>query len=404
MTVSEPAIQAEGLTKLYGRHPGIIDLTLDVDRGQIFGFLGPNGAGKTTTIRLLIDLIRPTRGRARVLGLDPRADGPAVRRHVGYLPGELALYENNTGRELLTFCASMRGIDDQRRGMEITDRLGIELSRRIADLSKGNKQKVGILLAMFHHPELLIMDEPTSGLDPIAQREVHGLLDDARAEGRTVFLSSHVLSEVEHIADSVGIIREGSIVAVESIQDLKRRALRQVEIRYTQPIPARAFAGVPGIRSADTDGSLVRLSVEGAMDPALRAVMRWPIEHPHLHGRAHLMRAPGWAVGAIDQAREALGLVPPEPSMHRLARHVIPTRDLDDRDTIADHREYCLIPLLHDTQLHQHVGECRGSGGASVNHQPEPRNPSAGADMSRVRRNQTPGRWAPGDSNPEPAD
>lgn len=205
--MSEAAILTEDLTKRYGKHQALDGLDLVVRRGEVFGFLGPNGAGKTTTIRLLLDLIRPTAGRVEVLGMDPRRQGREVRRRVGYLPGKLALYDRLTGREVLTYLGHLRDGVDWAHADSLARRLDLDLNRPIGALSRGNKQKVGLVQALMHRPELLILDEPTGGLDPLVQREFHRLVREASGEGRTVFLSSHVLGEVERVADRVGIIR-----------------------------------------------------------------------------------------------------------------------------------------------------------------------------------------------------
>ena len=224
--MNDTVIHTEGLSKYYGKALGVLDLDLDVPQGQVFGYLGPNGAGKTTTIRMLLDLIRPTSGTVRVLGLDVRRHSQAVRRRVGYLPGDLVLYQNLTGRELLDYAASLRGGVDWRVVERLADRLECDLARRIGDLSQGNRQKVGIIHAFMHGPELLVLDEPTMGLDPLMQQVFNQLVREARDEGRTVFLSSHILPEVEQLCDWVGIIRGGRLITVEQVEAMKERAIR----------------------------------------------------------------------------------------------------------------------------------------------------------------------------------
>ncbi|MCH7706430.1 MAG: ABC transporter ATP-binding protein, partial [Chloroflexi bacterium] len=204
--MGDTVILTEGLTKSYGKSRGIVDLNLEVRAGEVFGFLGPNGSGKTTTMRLLLDFIRPTRGRAEVFGLDVRTESMEIRRRVGYLPGDLAMYENLTGRELLTYFANLQGGVSWSYTEALAERLGLDLSRPIRTLSTGNKQKVGLVQAFMHQPELLVVDEPTSGLDPLVRQEFYRIVQEAKAEGQTVFLSSHILAEVERIADRVGII------------------------------------------------------------------------------------------------------------------------------------------------------------------------------------------------------
>ena len=269
------AIDTHQLSKRYGSRLALAELDLSVERGEVFGFLGPNGAGKTTTIRTLLDLIRPSSGQATVLGLDSHTQSLEIRRRVGYLPGELALYDNLTGRELLRYVANLRGNRD--RGVDshdvesLIERLDLDPSRPIRGLSKGNKQKVGLVLAFMHRPELLILDEPTSGLDPLVQQEFHRLVLDAKAEGRTVFLSSHVLTEVERIADRVGILREGRLIAVDAVAAIRARARHHVDIRFGRPVPAEVFAGLPGVSEATIEGDHGSFAVEGSMDGLIKA-------------------------------------------------------------------------------------------------------------------------------------
>jgi ABC-2 type transport system ATP-binding protein len=268
------AICCTGLTKFYGRTRGVEGLDLTVEPGQVFGFLGPNGAGKTTTIRLLLDFIRPTRGRVEVLGMDPSRDGLRLRRRLGYLPGELALYERLTGEQLLRFFAGLRGLHDLGDGHELAERFGLDLSRPIHTLSKGNKQKLGLVQAFLHRPELLVLDEPTSGLDPLVQREFHRLAREVAAEGRTVFLSSHVLSEVQELADRAAIVRAGHLIAVEDVDALKARAGRHVELRFASPVPAADFRNLPGVRDLRVAGPVVSCTVEGEVDALVKAAAR----------------------------------------------------------------------------------------------------------------------------------
>jgi ABC-2 type transport system ATP-binding protein len=234
------AIETQALGKRYGRHPALVDLDLRVERGEVFGFIGPNGAGKTTTIRLLLDLIRPSAGTARVLGLDARRDGVEVRRRVGYLPGDLALYEDLTAAEQLAYLARLRGLP----GLDVrplAERLSLDLHRPIRALSRGNRQKVGLVQAFMHDPELLILDEPTSGLDPLIQHEFAAMVGEARERGRTVFLSSHVLGDVERLADRVGLLRAGRLVLVDDVGALKARVTRRIELHFETPPPAGAI-------------------------------------------------------------------------------------------------------------------------------------------------------------------
>jgi ABC-2 type transport system ATP-binding protein len=275
--MTEPVIRIEGLVKRYGRYPALQGLDLAVRSGEVFGFLGPNGAGKTTTIRLLLDLLRPTAGTVRVLGSDPRAGGARLRRRIGYLPGELALGGRDTAGELLAFLGNLRGGVPTRRIHGLAERLELDLSRPLRGLSKGNKQKVGLVQAFMHDPELLILDEPSSGLDPLLQQQFLAMVQEARDQGRTVFLSSHVLAEVEHVADRVGILRAGELVATEAIQTLRQRAVRQVQIRFGIPVPATAFQHLPGARDVAVDGELLRCTVAGSADALVKAAAQFPV-------------------------------------------------------------------------------------------------------------------------------
>jgi ABC-2 type transport system ATP-binding protein len=278
----QPALHIQGLTKSYGRVQALRGVDLDVRRGEIFGFLGPNGAGKTTTIRCLLDLIRPDGGTARVLGLDPRADAVAVRRRAGYLPGELSLEANLSAERVLRQFADLRGGVNWTHVRELAGRLQLDLRSPIKNMSKGNKQKVGVVQALMGRPELLLLDEPTSGLDPLMQQEVYRLLHEARAGGATVFFSSHIIGEVEAIAERVAIIRGGRIVETLAPDDLRGRAVRRVRVRFAEPVDAVALAVVRGVTQLDGEGVAgrvmdVRLQVEGEMDPLVKALAAFPV-------------------------------------------------------------------------------------------------------------------------------
>jgi ABC-2 type transport system ATP-binding protein len=273
------AIETHKLTKWYGRSRGIVDVDLVVETGQIFGFLGPNGAGKSTTIRLLFDLIRPTSGSASVLGLDVHRDRLAIDRRASYVPGELSLYGDLTGRQLLTYLANLQGSVDADYRDKLIERLELDPTRKIKSLSRGNKQKVGLVAAFMIRPELLILDEPTAGLDPFVQLEFEHLCEEARDEGRTVFISSHQLPEVEHLCDRVGIIREGRLLAVESIADLKARALRRLEIDFGEPVTADSFANLPGVRDLTIDDCVLRCTVMGSLDALVKTAARYRIDN-----------------------------------------------------------------------------------------------------------------------------
>lgn len=270
-------VEAEGLTKFYGSRRGLRELTLEVPPGEVFGYLGPNGAGKTTTIRLMLDLIRPTSGGVRLFGIDPRRDGVEVRRRIGYLPGELVFDGRERAGAFLSFLADIRGGVPQGRIEELAERLQLDLSRQIRGLSKGNKQKVGLVQAFMHEPELLILDEPTTGLDPLMQQEFLTLVREARDNGQTVFMSSHVLAEVQSAADRVGIVRDGRLVTVERVESLGRRAVRRVEIHFEEVVPAEAFQRLPGVRDVVVEGPAVRCTVDGRLDPLVKAAARYTV-------------------------------------------------------------------------------------------------------------------------------
>ena len=272
-----PVIQTERLSKRYGSRRGLDALDLEVQQGEVFGFLGPNGAGKTTTIRLLLDLIRPTSGTARVLGEDPRTGGVALRRRLGYLAGDFVVDGGQSAGELLTFLGNLRGGVARERVERLAERLELDLHLRIKSMSKGNRQKVGLIQAFMHQPELLILDEPTSGLDPLVQQTFLELVREAKSNGQTVFMSSHVLSEVEQSADRVGIVREGRMIAVEGFEALRARAVRRVEIVFDEPVPADAFAGIPGIAELIVEGPVLRCLMTGRADALVKAAARYPV-------------------------------------------------------------------------------------------------------------------------------
>ncbi|MGB3594957.1 MAG: ABC transporter ATP-binding protein [Ornithinimicrobium sp.] len=264
-----PAIRTQGLTKTFGEVQALVDLDLEVQRGEVFGFLGPNGAGKTTMIRTVLDLIRPTRGTSHILGLDTRRHSVEIRRHVGYLPGDLAMYPKLTGKDTLTYFANLRGGVDWAYVHELAERLNADLGKKIADYSTGNRQKVGLIQAFMNRPELIIMDEPSTGLDPLVQQEFQAMMRELAEQGRTVFLSSHTLSEVQRSADRVGIIRNGRLIDVESVHDLRSKAIRRVELVFDAPVPADDFADIVGARDVEAHEQSVRLSFDGNMDELL---------------------------------------------------------------------------------------------------------------------------------------
>jgi ABC-2 type transport system ATP-binding protein len=272
-----PVIEIERLRKFYkGKHRGIDGVDLEVYQGEIFGFLGPNGAGKTTTIRILLDLIRADSGSARVFGLDIRRDSEEIRRRTGYLPGEHGFYENVVAQEMVEYFGALCGTIDDEITRELTDRLGIDLSRRIREYSRGNKQKLGILLAFLFDPELVILDEPTSGLDPLLQKELYEFIAQESNKGRTIFMSSHVLSEVERVCDRVGIIREGKIVAVERIETLKDKMGQIVTIHFDEEFNEDDFR-LPGVSKMEANGRTLVLYITGNHDGILKALSQYKI-------------------------------------------------------------------------------------------------------------------------------
>ena len=273
----QPALEIHGLAKSYGKVAALRGVDLEVGRGEIFGFLGPNGAGKTTTIRCLLDLIRPDGGTARVLGLDPQADAVAVRARVGYLPGELSIEPNQTAERALHYFAELRGGVEWEFVRQLAGRLQLDLRAAIKNMSKGNKQKVGVVQALMPRPELLLLDEPTAGLDPLMQQEVYGLLREAQAGGATVFFSSHIISEVEAIAERVAILRQGRIVETLAPHDLLRRSVRRVRVRLREPLPEGALVGVLNATDIQRDGVNLTVQVEGEMDALIKALAAFPV-------------------------------------------------------------------------------------------------------------------------------
>lgn len=283
------AIEIRGLEKAYGAVWALRGVDLEVAQGQIFGFLGPNGAGKTTTIRCMLDLIRPQRGAIHVLGMDPQTRSVEVRARVGYLPGELNLEPNLRVGAMLRYLAALRGNRlDWGYVQQLADRLQLRLDTPVKNLSKGNKQKVGVIQALMARPELLLLDEPTSGLDPLMQQEVYRLLREAQAEGATVFFSSHVISEVEALASRVAIIRHGRIVETVEPRQLLSMTSRRVRVRFLEPVRDHGLLRVPGVTMLAQEDELgVTLQVEGAMDGLIKALATLPVadlqtEHPSL--------------------------------------------------------------------------------------------------------------------------
>ena len=266
------AIETFGLTKRYGRICAVRDLNLRIGPGQVFGFLGPNGAGKSTTIRMLLALQRPTTGRATLLGLDAQADGVEVRRRIGYLPGDLELFPRLTGQQHIAWFLGARGLGDDSLARQLIDRFQVVVDRPVRQLSKGNRQKIGLVLAFMHRPELLVLDEPTSGLDPLMQHEFESLLRETADEGRTVFLSSHELVEVQRSADRIGIIRQGRLVAEDTVEGLRRAAPQKMEMRFRHPIDPAGLKALAGVTVTASEGPRLTLNVTGEIGPVLKVI------------------------------------------------------------------------------------------------------------------------------------
>lgn len=273
-------IETSGLTKYYGETVGILDLDLDVQEGEIFGFLGPNGAGKSTTIRTLLNFLFPTEGSGKVLGLDIVKDTIEIRKRTGYVPGDLAMYDTMTAREFLTYFANLRGVDATRNMVVLADRFNLDLDRKISDYSTGNRQKVGLVNAFMHEPELYILDEPTSGLDPLLQQEFQELVTEVKDAGATVFLSSHILPEVDRVADRVGIVRDGLLIAVDTVEAFKAQAHRTVTIQFDGTVDADRFLDLEHVTDVETrnEGSVLVLTVKGDMDEIVKTAAGFDVE------------------------------------------------------------------------------------------------------------------------------
>jgi ABC-2 type transport system ATP-binding protein len=269
------AMETEKLTKSYGRKArGIEEVDLAVEEGEVFGFLGPNGAGKTTTVRTLLGFLRPTAGSGEVFGLDIRKDSVEIRARVGNLPGEFALEDKMTGENLLRFFARLRGVKDLGHALELSERLGAELHRPMRRLSRGNKQKIGLVQAMFHRPPLLILDEPTSGLDPLVQEEFLDIIEEVKAEGRTVFFSSHNLAEVERVCDRVGIIRGGRLVAVETTDTLVDKSFRHVILTFAEDVDPKPFEALSGVKDLRAGGNRLAFTLYDNLDEMVKLAAR----------------------------------------------------------------------------------------------------------------------------------
>ena len=266
------AIETFGLTKRYGAAVAVAELNLRIETGQVFGFLGPNGAGKSTTIRMLLALQRPTQGRATLLGLDAAEDSAGVHRRIGYLPGDLELFPRLTGRQHITWFLRARGVCDNSLAEQLVDRFQVVVDRPVRELSKGNRQKIGLILAFMHQPELLVLDEPTSGLDPLMRHEFENLLRETADQGRTVFLSSHELDEVQRAADRIAIIKDGRLVAEDTVEGLRRAAPQKMQVRFRRPVDPASLTAVTGVTVTAADGPHMTLDVTGEIGPVLKVI------------------------------------------------------------------------------------------------------------------------------------
>jgi len=281
--MSSSVIISENLTKFYKKELGVAELDLEVNKGEIFGYLGPNGAGKTTTIRLFLDFIHPTTGSVQIFGWDAHTHSQNIRQRIGYLPGELELYGNLTGSEFLTYLANLRGGVDWNYVENLAIRFKSDLSRPLKSLSHGNKQKIGLIQAFMHRPELLILDEPTIGLDPIIQQEFYSLVSEVKAEGCTVFLSSHILPEVERICDRVAIIREGRLVDVEKISEMKIKRLHHFEVHFGEKVLEESFNQVEGVVETRMDDNILYCKVKGSPDSLIKVLAHYKVNNIVCH-------------------------------------------------------------------------------------------------------------------------
>ncbi|HEY6959046.1 MAG TPA: ABC transporter ATP-binding protein [Candidatus Limnocylindria bacterium] len=272
-------IETTDLSKSYGSSRGIVDVDLQVAEGEVYGFLGPNGAGKTTTIRILMALLRADSGTARIAGMDCWARSVDIKKIVGYVPGEPSLDPNLTGGQILEYFAHLRGGVDQAYLKQLVERMGLDTSKKFRQYSSGNKRKVVLIQAFMHRPKLLILDEPTNGLDPLNQQEFNKLVHEAREGGASVFLSSHILSEVEQTCTRVAIIRDGHIVRTGGVSELKDIRRYEITIKFASAVPLDAFQGLAGVRRVEAlnGGNAVRLEMEGGADPVVKAAARFPV-------------------------------------------------------------------------------------------------------------------------------
>lgn len=276
-------IKITGLSKYYGKSRGIVDLNLEVLQGEILGYLGPNGAGKTTTMRILMDFIRASEGTAQIFGMDSHKDSLNIRRNIGYLSTSPVLYENLTGRQFLTYCMNIKGQDETTSFIELAERLNCDLDKKIDTLSHGNKQKIAIIRALAHKPQLVIMDEPTTGLDPLVQNEFESIIREMAADGSTILFSSHVLSEVENICDRIAIIGNGKLITMENVSDLKSKQTRILTVTFADNVEAQTFGSVPGIKNVDIVNNQLSFEISGPIDSIIKAIAKYKVLDIKIH-------------------------------------------------------------------------------------------------------------------------
>jgi len=281
--MSKNIIETQDLTVYYGKHRGILNVNLVVKKGEVYGFLGPNGAGKTTTQRVLLDVIRPTSGKAMIFGMDCREQGVEIRKRVGYLPGELALYASMKASDFFEMYEYLRaGNGEKGYWRELAKRLDLDTGRRIREFSRGNKQKVGVVAAFMSRPDLLILDEPTGGLDPLVQQTVLDLVRETRKDGRTVFFSSHILSEVQAVCDWVGIIREGQLVETRGVEDLFAQSMKRISLTFSEAPPAETF-NIDGVTELNRTDQSVLLEIGSNLSQVLATAAQYDVVDIETH-------------------------------------------------------------------------------------------------------------------------
>jgi ABC-2 type transport system ATP-binding protein len=278
MTTQEPVIVIDTLEKSYGKIQAVRGISMSVKRGEIFGFLGPNGAGKTTTIRCMLDVIRPTSGTIRIQGLDAQRDSLALHQRIGYLPGDVRLPGNMTGKQVINYFSRLQGREAVLLN-DLVERFDVEMKRPMKSYSKGMRQKIGIVLAFMCDPEVLILDEPTSGLDPLLQRVFNAFLLEEQARGKTIFMSSHIMSDVEKVCHRVAVIRQGELVAVEEVEALREKAGQRVTVQFADAVSQDELAHIPGVSMISKINSSYHFDVSGSMDSMIKALSQHEVVH-----------------------------------------------------------------------------------------------------------------------------